>query len=367
MKFIDQIKSRGNRQSVLKEISDFKLPVVIYGAGLSGNNIHNYLRQNNISVIGFAVDKGYGEDTRMSGLPVKLMQHYDEEYEDYCVVIAMQNVVRAMHNLQLHRSSGMKRVYVLCDAPSFLGLVYDYEYVKLHQEAFEEAYSYLADDLSKQTMLHYVNTILANKFDINEAKILYDPDQYFAKDVIALTDKEVFVDCGAYDGDTLLSFMGRVHEKKCSKYYALEPDKGNCIGLEKTIIQNYLANVEVIDKGVWDSRATLKFTGGTAINACISSTGNIDVEVDSIDNLFFTGNTVTFIKMDVQGVELKALNGAAKTIMRDRPKLAICVYHKPEDLFEIPKHIKSLVPEYKLYMRHHEWSLIETVLYAVMP
>jgi hypothetical protein len=71
--------------------------------------------------------------------------------------------------------------------------------------------------------------------------------------------------------------------------------------------------------------------------------------------------------MDVQGVELKALNGAVKTIMRDRPKLAICVYHKPEDLFKIPKYIKNLVPEYKLYMRHHAWSLIETVLYAVVP
>jgi FkbM family methyltransferase len=367
VKFIEQIKSRSNRYSVLKEISDLKLPVVIYGAGLSGNNIHDYLRQNQISVIGFTVDKGYGEDTVMSGLPVKLIQHYDEAYEGYCVVIAMRNVARAVHNLQSHNSSNIKRVYVLCDSPQFIGLVYDYEYVKLYEEAFEEAYSYLADDLSRKTMLHYVNTIIANKFDLNEAKKLYDPDQYFAKDLIALNDEEVFVDCGAYDGDTLLSFMTRIREKKCTKYYALEPDKGNCMEIKKTIDQNHLANVEVIDKGVWDTGATLKFTGGTTINSCISSTGKVDVEVDSIDNLFYSDNTVTFIKMDVQGVELKALNGAVKTIMRDRPKLAICVYHKPEDLFKIPKYIKNLVPEYKLYMRHHAWSLIETVLYAVVP
>ena len=72
------------------------------------------------------------------------------------------------------------------------------------------------------------------------------------------------------------------------------------------------------------------------------------------------------IKMDIEGSELEALKGSKKVIQRDKPRLAICIYHKPEDMTEIPLYIKELVPEYKLYIRHHSNAGTETVLYAVM-
>ena len=86
-----------------------------------------------------------------------------------------------------------------------------------------------------------------------------------------------------------------------------------------------------------------------------------------IDEAVDPNNRVTFIKMDIEGSELEALKGAQQTIQRDRPKLAICIYHKPEDMTDIPLYIKSLVPEYRLYVRHHSNRCSETVLYAVMP
>ncbi len=73
------------------------------------------------------------------------------------------------------------------------------------------------------------------------------------------------------------------------------------------------------------------------------------------------------IKMDIEGAELEALKGAKKTIQRDKPKLAICIYHKTEDLWEIPLYIKELVSEYCLYIRHQTFGTGDTVLYAVMP
>lgn len=86
-----------------------------------------------------------------------------------------------------------------------------------------------------------------------------------------------------------------------------------------------------------------------------------------IDEAIHPGDKVTFIKMDVEGSELESLKGAKNTILRDKPKLAICIYHKPEDMVTIPLYIKELVPEYKLYVRHHSNSWAETVLYAVLP
>ncbi len=76
-------------------------------------------------------------------------------------------------------------------------------------------------------------------------------------------------------------------------------------------------------------------------------------------------NRVTFIKLDVEGAELEALKGARDTIIREHPKLAICVYHKKEDIWEIPEYILSLSKEYRLYIRHYHWNPSETVLYAV--
>lgn len=68
--------------------------------------------------------------------------------------------------------------------------------------------------------------------------------------------------------------------------------------------------------------------------------------------------------MDIEGAEMDALRGMEKLMKRDRPKLAICVYHKPEDFWEIPLYIKSVVPEYTFILRHHSHDASETVLYA---
>ena len=120
----------------------------------------------------------------------------------------------------------------------------------------------------------------------------------------------------------------------------------------------------MIGKGLWSKADVLRFAAseGPSISA-ISGTGNTSVEVEAIDNV---SPDATFIKLDVEGAELEALKGAAGTIRRNRPKLAICMYHKPGDLFEIPLFIKSLAPEYRFYLRQHQPVSCELVLYAVI-
>lgn len=74
---------------------------------------------------------------------------------------------------------------------------------------------------------------------------------------------------------------------------------------------------------------------------------------------------VTFIKMDIEGSEMAALRGGSHIIQNQRPKLAICIYHSPEDMLNIPLWIKKLVPEYKIYIRYYTDMMLETVCYAV--
>ena len=91
---------------------------------------------------------------------------------------------------------------------------------------------------------------------------------------------------------------------------------------------------------------------------------DLEIEVRKLDDML-RDRKVTFLKMDIEGSELAALRGAERIIREQRPKLAICVYHKPEDMWEIPGFILNCHPDYKLYLRHYSISYTETVLYAV--
>lgn len=115
--------------------------------------------------------------------------------------------------------------------------------------------------------------------------------------------------------------------------------------------------------GLWNQKDELSFLQRSS-NGHLSQEGNIRVKLDALDHIL-KGEKVTFIKMDIEGAELKALQGSRNTIIEHRPKLAICVYHKPEDIIEIPLYIHEIAPEYKFYLRHHSKEYTETVLYAV--
>ncbi len=130
------------------------------------------------------------------------------------------------------------------------------------------------------------------------------------------------------------------------------------------ILQKSIENLICINKGVWDKKCTLSFGDfGALNNGAIQEKGGLLIDTDTIDNVL-QGDRVSYIKMDIEGAELNALVGAKNTIMKYKPKLAICVYHKIDDLIKIPCYVKSLVPEYKLYLRVHSTHTKELVLYA---
>ena len=184
--------------------------------------------------------------------------------------------------------------------------------------------------------------------------------QYFDTDIIRFVENEVFVDGGALDGQDTIRFFDLCSESAC--VYLFEPDIEN-FKKTKEKFQSY-NDVRVIQRGLWDCEETLKFNSGEKENSAISEDGNIEIETAAIDDIK-TKAPITFIKMDIEGSESKALDGARKTIMKHKPKLAICVYHKPEDIIELPLKILEMNPEYKLYLRHYSYTDTETVLYAI--
>lgn len=188
--------------------------------------------------------------------------------------------------------------------------------------------------------------------------------QYFEESIIEYQDGEVFVDCGCYDFESSEKLMKLCDVKKI---YAFEPDERNLEKVKSNIERLQCGDkVEVFHCGLWDQPASLYFNASGDMMSkirCDVQEGT-KIEVVSLDSVI--QEKVTFIKMDIEGSEIKALQGSRNLIQTYRPKLAISIYHKWEDLVDIPTYIHELVPEYKFYIRHYFYSPAETVLYATV-
>ena len=187
--------------------------------------------------------------------------------------------------------------------------------------------------------------------------------EYFDSKIIALTEKEVFIDGGAYDGDTIKRFIN-VSGHKYKKIIGFEPDLFSYVKLEKLIKRLDDRKIKIYKYGLAEKNKTIRFTNDGTLGSRVNKSSRQEIKVISLDKLL-SKEEVTFIKLDIEGSEKEALIGAKKTINKNKPKLAICVYHKPEDIWMLPLFMKELNPNYRFYLRHHSDFLYDTVCYAV--
>lgn len=185
---------------------------------------------------------------------------------------------------------------------------------------------------------------------------------------VSVDEGDIVFDCGAAFGDVSLQFADRVG--KSGHVYCFEPYHRFLKVYQENMHMNpeLAARTSLIERGVWHiSGKTLSFIeggGGSRIDESNQAsfkitTSTIDDIVDSLDL-----PRVDFIKMDIEGAELNALKGAVKTLKRFRPKLAVCLYHSPDDFYKIPAFLNALNLEYEFSMNHHYVNTWETVLYA---
>ena len=224
-------------------------------------------------------------------------------------------------------------------------------------------------------------SILSNSFRVNGLKIKGVEEEclkgtflfnaYSYKNIVDADLEDIVIDAGAYCGDTALYFSMKVGEK--GKVYAFEPDNRNYTYLEKNIKLNNLKNIEPIKAGI-GFKNTLAHEIGIGIKGSVTlrnggdSNGELNnIKVYSIDNFILENqiNRVDFIKMDIEGWEIDALKGAKNCLKKYKPKLAISVYHKPEDLLNIATYLKMIVPNYNLYLDQKSIGWCETILYAI--
>lgn len=337
--------------------------VYILGAALGAGRIAEGLKYKGLDFEAFVVDKEYyiaGKE--MLGKSVLCIDDIDSSNSVIIRSIANYPKVDELNATYETIDEDVLSLSMVASDPM------DIEYISQNRADFEALYNNLADEKSRTVMKAYLNQKITGKF--SEMTDVWDEIQYFDEDFYDISKVECMVDCGAYIGDSYMSFAEEYKKVSGKEYegkaFLIDPDEHNQQEIKKNT-EGSKAEIHAIQIGVSDKKDTLYFaTDDNYGNAGrIADSGDIKIEVDSIDN-FTEGHKVDLIKMDIEGIELAALKGGAETIKRDHPILTICAYHKREDLIELSNYISGLYSGYKFYVRAYGGPYsIELVLFAV--
>lgn len=244
-----------------------------------------------------------------------------------------------------------------------------------YMEGYCWAYAFFPDKRSKQNILNRIQLLLTGGGRPCSPDALYE-DGYFSFPGITLQDQEVYVDGGAYTGDTTEQFIKAMKctFKNYKHIYSFEPDSHNCKMAEKNL--KHYSNVNIVPYGLWSSEVVLKFTSDLCTEGMEShliqnpeNENNVsNVSVVSLDNFFAEKSREewpTIIKMDIEGAEKEALFGAKNIIKERKPRLIISAYHKPQDIYELPQIILKIRGDYQFALWKIGESFWDMVLYAV--
>lgn len=284
-----------------------KEEIIVFGSAIFGENLVDYLREFGIKVAAFCDNDENKQSTFVSKVPVISPDELMEKHPDCKIIIAIIDYFKKVAVREQLLNLGIKEEQIV------YGLSY------------------------------YGN-------------------QYFEKDIMVPSKQEVFVDGGSLDAVTCKFFIDWAGGDY-NKIYTFEPDSINRENCKANIERFSMKNVELLPYGLWNEKTQLCFFnagGGSSINEL----GTEKIDTITIDEVI-GDKPCTFIKMDIEGAELNALIGAKETIKKNHPKLAISIYHKNEDMLEIPLYIRQLDSTYKFYIRHHSSVNFETTLYAI--
>lgn len=317
-------------------------PIVIYGMGNGADKIIDTLEKYGAKVSDIFASDEFVRGHSFRDFKVMKYSEICEKYDDFNIVLAFaSHLDNVLDNI---RKINSEHTVFAPDVPVAGGGLFTLEYIRENEEKFDLVYNSLADEESKRVFLDILNFKVSGKVDYLFNSFCEKDEVY--RDLLKLKNDEVIVDLGAYDGDTIREFT-TFTGGKYKKIYALEPDKKNFSKLEKSTCE--MDNIHIYNMGAWDKRDTLIFDSQKSRNSKLSSKG-VPIEVSDIDSLI--SDDVTMIKMDIEGSELHAIEGAKMTIKKHRPKLYICAYHRNEDLFSIPLKVLEIEPSYKVYFRH---------------
>ena len=364
-----QIKEEDRRKQLIGEIIEYineGFDLYIWGANSYGDSLTKYLKENGIKkdIIYVVDDEYFDKITQNAEKQIISLSTYLENYSEKSVMIFGFYNYEIIKKKRAKYGDKIKHLYdfhmtVIDDRR----LEWNAKFIKDNLAEFNHTYTMFEDEKSRQTMQLYLNAATAGEFEE-----LYEnchEDVAYFNDLTKEVNVKTLLDCGAYDGDSIHDFIQGFPNYE--QIYAFEPDSSNVYKIHQREKNENIRNLTVIEKGVYSETKELYFEAEGKSSSHLTEQGEIRIQVMKLDELKEQISDHAMIKMDIEGSELEALNGARELIRQKKPCLSICVYHKEEDMITIPQYIESIVEKgtYKYYLRFHGLDLAELVFYAI--
>jgi len=348
--------------------------VVIYGAGSIGRDALTVLQHAGISVWCVLDAKDLLID-HLEGIPVLKPgdpSFTSEEKNQTTVIITIFNAYVHMPTIHANLAAqGWASVVIFTEFHEAFAAELGDRYWLTSRDFYRHLDGPIArtrelwDDQKSVTVFDQIIEFrLSGCYDSLEAPDL--ESQYFPSDLPSWPSPLRLIDCGAFDGDTLRQVTGL--NLPLEAYAAFEPDPSNfailATEIEATNLQKSVSMAAAWPCGAWSHSCKLRFSSGNASGSAIDQLGDTEIQCIALDEALprFGAN---LIKMDIEGAEYPALLGATRMIHEHRPGLAICLYHEPAHLWQIPLLISSWNLDYRFYLRCHCFNGFDLVLYAL--
>jgi FkbM family methyltransferase len=353
----DTLRSAADRvlQTIPQGLMRGEIDTGLYGLGFLGRWALPRLREKGVRLVSCYDTNTSLIGTQFEGLPIRVASDLKSGRPDFLFITARHAVQPVSAML-----TGMKIAHAS----------YDAWHVAANFDAFRHVHDrLLGDERSKEVLRAVLMAMLTG--DRSHCATVAERDQYFCLPPFYGWENESYVDAGAFVGDSAERFIWS-HNGLFSKLYAFEPGPRQFAAL-KSRFQRLAgewtldpASIALVNAGLGESDGAVSAAsanGQMTSFALNSGAAGPNVSVVSLDR-YLNGAHITFLKADVEGMEMSLLKGAQRTITRCRPKVAICVYHYPTDIPDIAGYLASLVPDYKFALHHHSPQLMETVLYC---
>jgi FkbM family methyltransferase len=363
--------ARARECSAFHELAEGRQSIVIFGAGRLGRKILQGLSDSDLKPIAFADSNPRLWGTVADGLAVFSPQEAADKFSADATFVAaiwhpsrsplMSGLLAQLRSLSC-RAAAFTTLFWRYPSRFLPYFFWDLPSNLLRQSAdIAAAFELLDDDVSRQTFVALLQLRLQADFDCLGTPA---PGEQYFPGLFTMTTEESFVDCGAFTGDTIQSFISQT-DNAFRKVIAFEADPSVLPSLET--FMSDLGSRAVLHKAAVGARnGTVHFLGDGIGGGCVTGAAGVEVPCLRLDDVLAREHA-SFIKMDIEGAELQALEGAQRTIRRDRPVVAVCGYHTPDHLWRVPLSLKTMAPASSFFLRSHCADGLDAVYYSVPP
>lgn len=339
------------------------LPVFIYGMGDGALKIMSVFERYGIPVAGFFASDEFVRGHTFQGHLVHTLSQIEALIDDFVIVLAFaagyQSLYDRINEIAKRHTLLAPDVPVAADTAMAGEGLFTYAYCMANAEKIQSVYDMLADEKSRQTYADVINFKISGKIEyLNRCT---SPKEEIYGEIIPLGDNEIFADLGAYNGDTAAEFM-EACGGKFRHLYAFEPNPKNFRKLTKNLPED--SRITLFNAAAGRENGTVKISANEGRMSRAEGSGKtVEIPIVAVDEA--VSENVTVLKLDVEGAEREAILGARRHIAGGA-RVLCSLYHRNEDMFDLPLLIKSIAPDLRLYVRHQLYiPAWETNLYAV--